>query len=121
VDLGWLRPVRFKENRTGSRGYIYVVDGFFLHFRHKFLSLPFSQDFFLLSPTSSSPTGVRAVEGSPTRWPTSYHGGATASGLKPLLFFLNFFLLFSYVSYPPDSVSKLKIPEKLTYDLRSRD
>jgi len=75
----------------------------------------------LLSPPSplSFPARQRAVEGSPTQWPASYRGGATASELKPPPFFSKFF--FSYVFYPPDSVSELKIPEKLAYDPRSRD
>jgi len=97
-------------------GYIRAVKPLFFHFLVPFLSLPLCS---LLSPKilSSSPMEVGggrksdAVAGELSR--RRHRVGAKTSSLN--------FLLFSYVSYPPDSVSKLKIPEKLTYDLRSRD
>jgi len=121
MDFGF-GPVWPTDLGSGQKRYKRVETHFFLisFFSFSLFSF-FRAKRSLLSPPSplSFPARQRAVEGSPTRWPASYRGGATASELKPPPFFSKFF--FSYVFYPPDSVSELKIPEKLAYDPRSRD
>jgi len=61
TGLGWLRPVRFKENRTGSSGYIYLVNGFFFILDISFSLFPSPLNitlFPLLKNTLSVPMGV---------------------------------------------------------------
>ena len=83
-----------------EREYIRVVNPLFPHFFFSFsLFSSFESKRSLLSPkaapaASSSPARRTAVEGSPTRWPASYRGGATASELK-----IPFFKIF-YFSFP---------------------
>ena len=99
-DFGWAGSV-IARSASGQKRYKRVGRPFFPHFFFSFsLFSSFESKRSLLSPkaapvASSSPARRTAVEGSPTRWPASYRGGATASELKPPLFFKIFF--FSYV------------------------